>query len=719
MNRKKGIVLLIVLITFMVFSILALTLTMLSTNQIKSMKEVEAGTEAHYLAYSGIMIAREYVSNYENPIVIYGNITDSPSDNFYTISASNTADSIDLMREDMEEKLTTLSTSNVVIGIYQDSENKFNILSYGVMGDISKLLVFNAGSAGGGNTSINFENDNLGFPNLFPLFDHALYVKSYLSIDKKSLVIDGPIGSNSNSNNSIYSILEGNALDSISFVSIGPNTTESQAVDYGKKADPFNEVRNLSEQRNLSVDRYIEFFENNFDTLETIGTLSGNYDLGTYATDVTFVKAEKLDGSLTLSGSGILVAEITDEVKDGSFNLNGNVDQLIVYYSGNKDIKFSSGNFTGMLIVENGVDITLSTNNSGEFRGLFYAPNSEVDFSGNGNIYGSLIADEMYLAPASAEVHYIDYSNDFEKHFGSGSNTTLFSFALFANNEINFSGSYTVDGNVGVNSELKEKINFDGSGGANVDGVFYVGPEGNTTVGDYTSGSLDPSDAVITRPSEYVQQWLLDRTVTNLSNTISLDTPVIPAEIDYYPDNGTYITDGNFTTNTWITSKTYEISQDGRFNSITVGSGLDRVMKIYTNNGLRVIVVDNLTIGYGTIEIVGSGNVVFYVTNDLKITNGAKTGSGNMLFLYTGTNDIEISGGSSIEAQGIYAPNATVNISNGSTVGGPVYAENINISGNSNIDYPDGSINPFLGIYDPEWTLIIPGETEINPVWSR
>ena len=441
--------------------------------------------------------------------------------------------------------------------------------------------------------------------------------------------------------------------------------------------------------------------------------------MGTDATDVTFLKAAKMDGTLTLSGSGILLAEITDEIGDGSFNLGGNVDQLIVYYSGSKDIKFSSGNFTGMLIVEKGVNVTLSTNDGGEFRGLFYAPNSTVTFSGNGNIYGSLIADKMYLAPASAEIHYIDYSTSFESHFGDGSNTTLFSFALFADNEINFNGSYTVDGNVGVNSELKEKINFDGSGGSNVDGTFYVGPEGNTSVGDYTNGPLDPSDAVITRPSVYVQQWLMDRSVLNLSNTISMDTPVIPADIDYYSDNGTYITDGNFTTDFYIETQTYEISQDGRFNSITVGSGLDRVMKIYTNNGLRIIIVDNFTIGYGTIEIVGSGSVVFYVTNQLTVSSGAKTGSGNMLFLYTGTNDVEISGGSSIEAQGIYAPNATVNISNGSTVGGPVYAENINISGSSNIDYPDGSTNPFLGIYDPEWSLIIPGETVINPVWSR
>ena len=94
----------------------------------------------------------------------------------------------------------------------------------------------------------------------------------------------------------------------------------------------------------------------------------------------TFVKAKNLDGTLTLSGSGFLIAEITDEIKDGSYNFEGEVDQLIVYYSGNEEIKFSSGNFTGMLIVKNNVNITLSTNSSGEFRGLFYSPNSEVYF---------------------------------------------------------------------------------------------------------------------------------------------------------------------------------------------------------------------------------------------------------------------------------------------------------------------------------------------------
>jgi len=715
MREKRGVVLIIVLIVFLVFSVLSISLIFLSSDQLKNMQETEYDTRAHYLAYSGIEIARKYLDEYENPIIIHGELTESSTNSIFSITpASSMANSLPLMREDIESRIASFTDSNVITGIYKGSDGIIKIISYGIVGNISKSLVYNMGNTGG-SSSVNLDADK--FPNLFPLFDHALFVENYLSINKKNLTIVGPIGSNSNANGSIYSKLE-NGVESISFVSIGPDTTESDAIDYDEKAQHFNEVRNLPEQRNLSMEEYAYFFDNNFDSIGSIESLTGNYDLGNKITDVTFVKAKNLDGTLTLSGSGFLIAEITDEIKDGSYNFKGNVDQLIVYYSGNEEIKFSSGNFTGMLIVKNDVNITLSTNSSGEFRGLFYSPNSEVYFSGNGNIIGSLIADKMYLAPASAEVHYVDYYDDFIGHFIiNGTGTSLFSFALFANNEINFNGTYTINGNVGVNSNTKEKINFDSSGGANVNGTFYIGPNATTTIGDYTTGFLIPSNAVITRPSKYVQGWLPERKVNNLINTVNMPTPVIPAQIDYYPDNGTYITNGNFTTNIWIESLTYEITQDGRFNSITVGSGMNRVMKIYTNDDLRIIIVDNLNIGYGTIEIVGTGSVVFYVTGTLSVSSGAKTGSGNMLMIYTGTNDVTINGGSSIETQGIYAPNATVNIGNGSSVSGPVYAENINISGNSFIDYPSDSENPFLGIYDPGLTIINNGESE--PIWSR
>ncbi len=137
-HRKFGIVLAIVLIVFMVFSVLSLTLVFLSANQLQTMKETEYNTRAHYIAYSGIEIASKYIESntYSNPIILNGTLRDDfLSDDFEVLDWTPSSTSLDSLRNDISN-LNNDQNSNIIVGVYKD-QNKYQYFSRGIISDIS------------------------------------------------------------------------------------------------------------------------------------------------------------------------------------------------------------------------------------------------------------------------------------------------------------------------------------------------------------------------------------------------------------------------------------------------------------------------------------------------------------------------------------------------------------------------------------------------------
>lgn len=190
--------------------------------------------------------------------------------------------------------------------------------------------------------------------------------------------------------------------------------------------------------------------------------------------------------------------------------------------------------------------------------------------------------------------------------------------------------------------------------------------------------------------------------------------------------------------NSWIVSNfDKELTQDLFIDNIEITG--NRVLNLIANDGTYNVVVNNLNIPQGSINILGNGQVNLFVLNEVNFGGGStinKNGSISQLnFYYFGSSPFELSGNqsingslfndvasislggsgsvtgsivsraaSSITIQGgfrnnvlIYAPNADFNFLNG-RISGVVLANSFRITGGATLEYKDFELFnfPFL-----------------------
>jgi len=427
-HRKFGIVLAIVLIVFLVFSVLSLTLVFLSSNQLQTMKETEYNTRAHYIAYSGIMIAENYITDVASSVIIYGYLSENGNSDTFNVSDLGDVESFDSMRTTLEASASNLgNNNNLFVGIYKMDDSNFKVLSRGNVGEFDRLIAMNYQISGG----------SVPFPGFTNLFDHVLFGGDLIELGKSNgnskVTISGPIGTNATDTIGIDDNLDSQYTTGVSTVTIGTGGNINLSVSGNSQTKSINYETKDFETVLASFTTFFDSISSIYtDTLTIadlsdptkngfIGTLYGTVETGNSTNNVRYIITDTLGGTgsnkdLTVNGDGLLIIIVKNLIKTQSaIQYNTNSENVIVFYEGTNGIEFKSAGFNGMLIVKNNVSLGFNTNGQNTFNGLFFAPYSTVDFtSANADLLGAVIADKIYAEQNNTSIIYdADLVDDF------------------------------------------------------------------------------------------------------------------------------------------------------------------------------------------------------------------------------------------------------------------------------------------------------------------
>jgi hypothetical protein len=314
--------------------------------------------------------------------------------------------------------------------------------------------------------------------------------------------------------------------------------------------------------------------------------------------------------------------------------------------------------------------------------------------------------------------------------------------AVFIKDSINLSGGAKIIGGAGTNSSAPSSINLDG--GASISGDIYVGP--------------DSGNSTINKPN-----WMeLDNEIIKLAQAKTFEMPEFPSFPSYpipedekvHNSTNSYnvINDGSLHIDSWMTDNyTLTMTENMQFNEIRITSNYTLNINVGDND--RAIVVNNLHLPNGKININGTGKLTIYVNNNITMGAGsvintndqienshrgrdeqtrlqlikdhvkklevfykgsnlnlsgdqkiygslyAKNaeltltgGSGFQGHLLLGGGEIEINGGANAVTQLFYAPNSDVIMSGGGTIKGSIIAQSYTATGGSSVTFD--SLNP-------------------------
>ncbi|PRY83230.1 pilus assembly PilX N-terminal domain-containing protein [Alkalibacterium olivapovliticus] len=215
-----------------------------------------------------------------------------------------------------------------------------------------------------------------------------------------------------------------------------------------------------------------------------------------------------------------------------------------------------------------------------------------------------------------------------------------------------------------------------------------------------------------------------------------------------------------FVNNYLVADYTMDLTKDIYIDTVNISSNYKLNLK--TNNKTINIIVKDLNISQGSINITDQGQINFYVTNSITLGGGSTINSGGKLsqmnMFYFGNSKVSLSGSQAINgslfndraeleltASGnitgsifsrasapitisggssnnilLYAPNATVNAPNGK-ITGVVLANKFNISGGATIEYKPYELNdfPFLNHSVKEDTSSPEDVIKANPIIER
>ncbi|NMD70525.1 hypothetical protein HHO41_09495 [Bacillus sp. DNRA2] len=309
--------------------------------------------------------------------------------------------------------------------------------------------------------------------------------------------------------------------------------------------------------------------------------------------------------------------------------------------------------------------------------------------------------------------------------------------AVFVNNTVSLDGGAIISGGVGTNSSANGSIILDG--GSTISGPIYVGPSAGSGV------ITKPSYITVSNPTKIsaVKTFTLPPFPT-------IPTFTTPANEKVVSGNNSYdvISNGALRIDNWLVNGfTLNMTQNLNFTDIRFASGY--TLNINVGSVDRSIVVNNLDMPNGFINIVGTGKLTIYVKGNITMGSGSVINTGqnvNKLNIYlkgsgvpttpktltiggaqkiygslfaedanlnftegsgfqghiiTGGKTVTIDGGAYAIAQLFYAPNATFYASGGATVKGSIIAKSLTADGGSRINFTNVN-NGDLPFFPPD-----------------
>jgi competence protein ComGC len=300
--------------------------------------------------------------------------------------------------------------------------------------------------------------------------------------------------------------------------------------------------------------------------------------------------------------------------------------------------------------------------------------------------------------------------------------------AVYTETTISLNGGATISGSMGTNSNSSGTISFDG-GASHRNGSIYV-PRGAESSAIDAPHSMNIKDPV------------------PLDKLTSLALPPFPVYPEYpvYPDkqwNQHEVVKGGklLIDNYRADNYTLDLKSGASFSEIKLGSKY--TLNINVGDSDKAIVVDHLNVINGHINIKGSGNLTLYVKDELTMGSGStinnkgkierlsvylkeskqskkmKLSGSQMIFgslyaetadieitggggfqghIFTGGDDVTISGGARTYSSLLYAPSATIRITGGGRVKGMIVSHSFEADGGAYAEFQKLDIEsiPFI-----------------------
>ncbi|MCD5325681.1 MULTISPECIES: DUF2807 domain-containing protein [Pontibacillus] len=344
--------------------------------------------------------------------------------------------------------------------------------------------------------------------------------------------------------------------------------------------------------------------------------------------------------------------------------------------------------------------------------------NMKIEKVNNQNPRTYRISSKGVIGQRSRTVEKLFYVNWKEK----GGLSIPSEMAVFTETNISLKGGANIKGNVGTNSDDSGTISF--SGGTYINGDIYV-PKGAENRAIDAKHYMD-----ISRPIP-------------IEEPTPFELPPFPTYPQYpvYPDEriGTQhnkhdvIKDGKLSVDSWLADGyTLKLDQSATFTEIKMGS--NNTLNVDVGDKDKSIVVDHLNVSNGHINIIGSGNLTIYVKDEITMGSGSTINQGGSIsklnvylkdshkarnvklsgsqmiygslyaetadieitggggfqgHIFTGGDEVKISGGARTYSSILYAPNANFTITGGGSVFGTVLSRSFDASGGAYVEYKE------------------------------
>lgn len=283
--------------------------------------------------------------------------------------------------------------------------------------------------------------------------------------------------------------------------------------------------------------------------------------------------------------------------------------------------------------------------------------------------------------------------------------------SLIIKDYINFNGG-TISGDIYLNASTEKSFRLGESGEYNGENIYsnYNGSLKNIyTAPSWRVNNPDPKYTKIvnsTKHSDLDIPW--NQYITTVESVQYPD----PDAYLYFPDAKIYkdsnyhevIKSGNIYINNYRAQDyTLEFKENHKAKKLVISEDLN--LKIKTNNKTVTLIVNELDISQGKIEIVDNGTLNLFVLDKITFGGGSQinlnSDSNRFNLYYSGKSDLTVSGAQHING-GMHIKSAKLILTGSGNLKGPIY------SNGKSIEVSGGSINNML-LFAPKASVLVNG----------
>lgn len=477
-NNEKGYVLIGVIATFVILSILSLTMITLSAASFKTSTTEKNNQSAFYIAEAGLNYQEQQLKN--KIIKIYEANNVETEDDFIRELSSDVlfpdATYDDFEQENAYAELSVEKLSDYQFKIYSKGyvgkesrslsrvvevewQDKYQFIEENVPAELPPFAVFTSGSFSMKSGTINGDiastetaPDSVVFHNSGPNFNGEVYVK-----DENINIVKNYV----NEDEFTPSI---KLLDKKYTVPELPEFPQIPEVNDSERYDSVSLSGNQMKTIEISELGYFEEVKLQNNTKLTL-------DIGNQDTEIIVDKFDIENGHIYIKGEGNLTLYIVDyfNIDNGStINQNGKVKQLNIFmknnieevtidgsqkinaslYAENANIYLTAGGGFKGNIFTGGTEFSITGGSSNNAQ-LFFAPNAHFKVKEGGKIRGKIIAEKFKMSGGGSvtfeEIHYTDgpispSALNMENSSGEGSGGGTIVEKISTGNSPSFSG---------------------------------------------------------------------------------------------------------------------------------------------------------------------------------------------------------------------------------------------------------------------------------------